>query len=552
MAKNIQPLMSLFSPEIQKEINKIPQEIFKKKKEIECVGKEIINIKEKLKIIDNQLKKSNKELITEEEKLSELLIKKYWFKVKQKKILSSINKELFAKLMEEIEYNSNYRNIKEIFLLFFNFKDKYKDELKFIIQNKGAFIELMNNSYKNIKLLFKENINQFNEKKKQILNLIEINRNESNFNNKNNQNNMIDVDDINYKIKNHLDIFIEFISNSFEKLSYKYKIKQINNYIEKINTKKNSILLNKILLENNLEEKELKIINLDIYCKNSYIIIEKYNSLRNVENKKEIINILSVLQQSSIPFKSQLKKEKIKEKNINVNKEKKDKAFNEYKISNDKNKENTKEKERENTKEKEKEKELEKNKTKNNISSQERNINNKILYISNKINNSLPFNKSQNHRLKESSYTEIYKNYKFKGNINTNFAKKLKIDINNSPERKIKKYGNINNNKTINPKKKKYFYNNEPLIIEKSSEKQKINKIFLPSRFVPKNRANIINSYSNLLLKEYHKSPTSEINHINKYMDISEDRVLKTEEGNKYIHLNLKHNKSLRKIFIKK
>ena len=555
MEKNTQSLLCLFGPEIQKEISKLPQELSKKKKEIENLKKEIFNIKEKLKIIDYQLKKINNELIKEEENLSILLLKKYSLKIKQKILLNSINKETFIFLLQnlikkESNLNSDIKKIKEIFLLFFNFKEEYKNELKFVVQNKITFIELMNNSYKNIKILYKENINQFNEIKKKIMDLIGVDGNKSNknyINNISNVNVKCVCDINNDEIKNGYNSIIEFVSNCFKRISFKNKIKKINDYIKKKNIKKNSIFLNKILLESSLEEKEQKIINLDIYCKNTYSILEKYKSLKNIENEKEIINMLSVLEKNQIPSKNQFKKEKIKEKEkdkkvIKDKKNKEDKIISKHK---------DKDKEKEIINEKEKEKE--KNKSKKNILSQERNANDKILYIGNKINTYSVFNQSQNQKLKESSFIEIYKNNQLNRNININYTPKIKINTYISFNKKIKTVQSLNNNnKTINPKKKKYLNSNGALLIDKSIEKPKINKIFLPSRFSQKKKSNIINSYSHLLIKEYHKSPTCEINLNNKSFDISEDKILKTEEGSKTFISNFEHNKNSQNIFIKK
>ena len=279
MEKNVQFRLNLFSPEMQKEINNLSQEMIKINREIVILKKEIINITEKIKEIENQLKKSNNELKLKEENLSQILSKKYLIKLKQKAIKKSINKELFNIFINNIIKKEN-KYLKEILLLFFNFKDEYKDELKFIIQNKETFIDILNNSYKNLKILFKENINQYNEINKKIINLI---------NNNLHLNNAINNNKFNY--------IIEYITNSFELIKYKNEIKKINDFIKKKNLIKNSIFLNKVLLENNKLEKEQNINNLEIYCKNANIIIDKCKNLNNIENEKEIINMILNLHQ---------------------------------------------------------------------------------------------------------------------------------------------------------------------------------------------------------------------------------------------------------------
>ena len=134
MSKIDKSCKTLFGPEIQKEINILPQELIKIKREIENLKKEILNIKEKYKTTQNQLKLNNDDIIIEEKSLTELLSKKYSIKTRQKGLIFSINKELFFLLFNNL-INDNNKYFKEIFLLFFNFKEDYKDELKYKIKN---------------------------------------------------------------------------------------------------------------------------------------------------------------------------------------------------------------------------------------------------------------------------------------------------------------------------------------------------------------------------------------------------------------------------------
>ena len=96
-----------------------------------------------------------------------------------------------------------------------------------------------------------------------------------------------------------------------------------------------------------------------------------------------------------------------------------------------------------------------------------------------------------------------------------------------------------------------------------SEEKLVINKISLKPndfRLVPKNNkmkkhSNIITSYNNLLINEYHRNPTFETNEINynKSLVIPNEKYLKTEFGNKKcININLKNIKYLNNIFNEK
>lgn len=523
MAKNHQSFKSLFGTEIQKEINLLPQELIKKKREIEEIKKDIINIKEKFQITEKQLKSNNNEIIIEEKNLSKLLSKKYSIKCIQKGLIKSINKEFYFFLIKSL-INKENKNFKEIILLFFNFKKEYKDELQFIIQNKESFIELMNNSYKNIKLLFKEDINRYKEIKQSIINII-------------NNNGYINID----KIKYPFNIIIEFILNCLEIINFKIKIKEIKEIIKKKNIKKNTIFINKIFLENEIEEKEQKLINLKTYCENIYNIIEKNKNNKNGDTEKEIIDMQTDLQKKYIlDNNNKCKKENIKEiNNVKVKVKEKKISNIKIKIGNDKEKERIK--------------------SKKNISSKEPKIKDKIIYKNNKNNKISNF--TQNKTLKELSCIELIKpNHLNKNRTKNDINPRIKINI--CPfTNKIKSVNSINNNKTVNPKRKKNIILNSQNNFNNSAEKKQVNKIFFPynySRFGSinnrlKKHSNMISSYNNLLMREYHKSPTYEIS-LNKSMGLLDDKFLKTEQGNnnKYININLEKSRVYSKLMNKK
>lgn len=516
MEKNKQSYETLFRPETKKEINLLPQEINKKKKEIELIKKEINNIKEKLNIININLNKHNNEIIEEEKKVSKLLVKKYSIKTKQKMIINSINKEKFIILINNL-VNIEYKNLKEIFLLFFNFKNEYKDELQFIIKNKESFIELMTNSYKTIKIYSKENINQFNEIKQKIINIIS-------------NNGYINIDKVTFPFN----LVIEFIMNCFELINIKNNINEINEIINNKNIKKNSIFLNKIIFENNIQEKEQRLNNLEVYTKSAINIIEKYKNLKNQETEKEIIDMLSKLPKNSFSninnkLRKQNKKEIIEKNKANY---KSKKSSNNIHLNEGK----------------------EKHKSKNNVFSQDLKLKDKIQYIGNKINILPKFNKIK--KTKELSCIEIYKNSQINKN---NYSPKIKINTYITFSNRIKSVNSLNNNnQTINPKRKKFINRSGQINFDKSARKLKINRIFLPSNMtrinsinnIFKKNKNMINSYNDLLIKDYHKSPTGEIS-FNKSISIINDKILKTE-GNKYININCEYRREHSNIFKKK
>ncbi len=344
MAKNKQSFKGLFVPETQKEINLLSQEISKRKKEIDIINKEINNIKDKSNIIQKKLNKYNNEIIVEEKNITELLTKKNKIKSKQKMIINSINKEIIIILINSL-VNIEYKNIKEIIVLFFNFKNEFKDELKIIIKNKESFVELMINSYKYIKFLAKEKTNQFNEMKQKIKNVIENNA-------------YINID----KIKYPFDFAIDFIKNCFELIDIRNKIIEINEIINGKNINKNKIFLNKIILEENLQVKEQELFNLETYIKNGSDIVEKYKNGKNQYTEKEIFEMID-----------NFKKKYINNKQKITNKIGKNNIILKTKNIND------------NLNIKEKEREKDRKKSKKNIISQDMKDNNKVQYITNKI-----------------------------------------------------------------------------------------------------------------------------------------------------------------------
>lgn len=519
MEKNKQPSINIFCPEIQKEIDILPQELIKKRKKIESLKKEIINIKEKLKIAENQLKKNNNELIKEEENLTKLLFKKHSLKLKQKKIINSINNEIFINIIQNLMRENKY--YKEILLLYFNFKDEYKEELQFIIQNKESFIDLINNSYTYLELLYKENTSQFNSIRQKIINLINNNK---------------DINDD--KINQSFNYIIEFINNSFDIISFKIKLKQINDYIKKKSIKKNSIFLNKMILENSIQDKEQKLSNLEMYCKYANNIIEKNQNLKNNGNEKEIIRLLSNLKEHSLSY-------------TNINKIKSQKKDNKKDIKYELKKSNDKEKEEE------KKRGKEKIRHKKIIISKEKKVKDKKTYIRNEIK-TLNSNKNKNQKLKELSYIEIFNNNQTNIIINTSLETKNNANI--SFNHKNKSIKNINNNHTINPKRPKYMNGNGQIFVEKTIEKQKVNRMLLQInnkrrvclKYQSKKNSDIVNIYNNIIIKEYLKSRSYEISP-NKSLIITDNIILKTEAGNnKITNMDAWNKRCLHNSFAKK
>jgi hypothetical protein len=146
----------------------------------------------------------------------------------------------------------------------------------------------------------------------------------------------------------------------------------------------------------------------------------------------------------------------------------------------------------------------------------------------------------------------VFKNYKrFVPNVKINsmitFNKSIKF---------LDGYKSFNNKQKLNPQKIKYINGNGQIDFDKSGQRKKVKKIMLPCSFMryssinKKIKKNEIfqKSYNNLLIKDYHKAPTTCENSFNKSLSLLEDKILKTE-GNKSMNIinieNKKYFKSL-------
>ena len=499
MSKQILSFKNIFGFETQKEINILPQELIKKRRELEVIKKEINNINEKLIKVEQKLKRHNKEIIIEENNLSVLLVKNHSIKLRQKMITTSIKKEEFNTFIKNI-MNEENKNIKEIIILFFNFKNEYKEEFKFILQNKDSLIELFNNSYLNIEILYNSNSNQFFEIKQNIINIISNNE---------------------YLIKNNLkypfNLIIEYITNSFELISVKNKINEINEYINNKNVFKNKLFLNKIIYENNIQENEQKIKTLEKYLKNANNIIEKYKDIQNHENEKEILEMIKQLLQNSCS-KKETKNEKEK-KFIKNN--------NEY---------SDKQKERN-----------ERIKLKKIMSLNGSKLKEKIICVGDKNNNNNLSIFKKNICLKDLSFNQLEMNTNFK-----NYSPKVKLNSYISFSNKIK---NTNSYKKkaikLSPDRKKFLNGNGQIYLDKSVEKPKVNKILLPYNYIRYSSINKnSNKVGNIIMRKYNKSPTYEYN-TNKSMYLLDDKTIKANR-NKFINFNFEQRMSFNNSFMRK
>ena len=503
MSKKRLSQQNLFNPETQKEIQLLPLVLVKKKKEIETIKKEIIIDEDKLLNFDDKLKKCNKEIIGEEKILSKLIMKKYSMKSSQKEILNTINKKIFNLFITNLMSKEN-QHFKEIILLFFNFKNDYKEQFKFIIQNKESLICLLKNSYKKIKILYISNRNQYNDITKNISNIIEKNEYEN-------------ID----KLKYPFNLIIQFIMNCFELINIKCKIKEINKEIEKQNVVKNKIFLDKIEIENIIEEKEKKVNILETYTKNVNNIIEKYNNLKNINSEKELFNILSNIIKNNSTSYSHNKLHK--KGNNSLKKTIENQNFQSNKI-------------------------IENSKCKKIMTYNEAKIKKNIILMGNKHSLSLSYKDNSKNKdlICPTISSNVFKNYK-------NIIPKIKLNSMITFDKSIKYlegYKSYNNKQKINPQKIKYINGNGQIDFDKSGERKKIKKIMLPCNFMRyssinkkiKKNENFRKSYNNLLIKNYHKAPTTCEISFNKSMSILEDKILKTE-GNKSMNINNSENK---------
>lgn len=496
---------NLFNPETQKEIQLLPLVLTKKKKEIETIKKEIIIDEDKLLNFEDKLKKCNKEIIGEEINLSKLIVKKYSIKSKQKEILNTINKKIFNLFITNLMSKEN-QQFKDIILLFFNFKNDYKEQFKFIIQNKESLICLLKNSYKKIKILHISNISQYNDIIKNINNIIE-------------KSGYANAD----KIKYPFNLIIQFIMNCFELINIKFKIKEINKEIEKQNVVKNKIFLDKIEVENIIEEKQKKVNILEAYTKNVNNIIEKYNNLKNIKSEKELFNILSNIINSNSTSYSHKKLQKKGNNSLKNTIENQSFQSNISTKTNQKNKNS---------------------KCKKIMTYNEAKIKKNIILINSKHSLSLSFkdNNKKKDLICPTISSNVFKNYK-------NFVPKIKINSIITFDKSLKY---LDGYKSYNKKQKiKYINGNGQIDFDKSGERKKIKKIMLPCSFMRYSSINkkikkneiFLKSYNNLLIKNYHKAPTTCEISFNKSLSLLEDRILKTEGNNSMNIINSENKK---------
>ena len=513
MSKKRLPQQNLFNPETQKEIQLLPLVLIKKKKEIETIKKEIIIDEDKLLNFEDKLKKCNKEIIVEEKNLSKLIVKKYSIKSNQKEILNKINKKMFNLFITNLMSEEN-QHFKDIILLFFNFKSDYKEQFKFIIQNKESLICLLKNSYKKIKILHISNINQYNDIIKNINNIID-------------KNEFANAD----KLKYPFNLIIQFIMNCIELINIKCKIKEINKEIEKQNVVKNRIFLDKIEIENIIEEKEEKINILEVYTKDVNKIIEKYNNLKNIKKEKELFNILSNLFKNNSISNSQNKQQK--QRNNSQKKTIENQSFQSNK-SIKINQENSK--------------------CKMIMTNKGAKLKKNIILMDSKHSLSLSYQDNSKNKdlICPNISRNVFKNYKrFVPNVKINsmitFNKSIKF---------LDGYKSFNNKQKLNPQKIKYINGNGQIDFDKSGQRKKVKKIMLPCSFMryssinKKIKKNEIfqKSYNNLLIKDYHRAPTTYEISFNKSLSLLEDKILKTE-GNKSMNIiNIENKKCFKSL----
>ena len=508
MSKKRLSQQNLFNPETQKEIQLLPLVLTKKKKEIETIKKEIIIDKDKLLNLEDKLKKCNKELIGEEKNLSKLIVKKYSIKTSQKDILNTINKKIFNLFITNLMSKEN-QNFKDIILLFFNFKNDYKDQFKFIIQNKESLLCLLKNSYKKIKILSISNINQYNDIIKNINYIIE-------------KNGYINVD----KLKYPFNLFIQFIMDCFKLINIKMKIKEIDKIIEKQNVLKNKIFLDKIEIENIIEEKQKKVNILETYTKNVNNIIKKYNNLKNINSEKELFNILSnIIKNNSNSYSNSKLQKQRNHSNKNTIENQNFKSNKNLKT----NQENSK--------------------CKKIMTYNEEKIKKNIILMDSKHSLSLSYQDNSNNKdlICPTISSNVFKNYK-------NFVPKIKINSMITFDKSLKcldSYKSYNNKQKINSQKIKYINGNGQINFDKSGERKKLKKIMLPCSFIRYSSINkkikkkeiFQKSYNYLLIKDYHKAPTTTEISFNKSLSLLEDKILKTE-GNKSMNsINIENKK---------
>ena len=257
---------NLLSIEMRKELNLLPNIIKEKKAEKEIIYKETLKAKEKINITKKELNKASVNILNLEKDYSSLMLKNDKIKTNQKILLNSINNEI---IQNNILIKNNIKDdVKELFYIFFNFENEFKEELSdFLFSDNIEITKLLIGAYAYLKMLQKDIPLKYKQIRNKILDII----------NKTNKETEEDI----YKL------ILLYIENIFTMLDNKEKNNIFKQKHESMTKKKNEIFIKLKLIEEQRKGKEEKLNLISSFIKELQILIEKNKLLLNFPNENE-------------------------------------------------------------------------------------------------------------------------------------------------------------------------------------------------------------------------------------------------------------------------
>ena len=268
------------SSNILKEIELLPSEFKEKSEEVRLLQKHLHELDSKYNKKKSQIEKLSKDIVKIENNLISNLEEISKIKSEQKLIMGSLNEESFKNFTQNFYKIPN--NYQQIILIFLQYEGKYKDELNFLMIKQDNFNALFRDSY-----LFFKSIEEFDsEKYESCRDKIKNLKNGDNFRfnksiksdkNKNNKN----------KLMHPFDVIIDFIDNTFKIIDNRKYNKEIIKNIKIESATKEKLFIENKILKNEINEKQEKLKNLNLYIKHINNISIKYkNFFCNSNNSK--------------------------------------------------------------------------------------------------------------------------------------------------------------------------------------------------------------------------------------------------------------------------
>ena len=268
------------SKNILKEIDLLPSEFKEKSEEVRLLQKHLHELNSKYNKKENQIDKLSKDINKIENNLISNLEEISKIKSEQKVIMDSLNEESFKNFTQNFYKIPN--NYQQIILIFLQYEGKYKDELNFLMIKQDNFNALFRDSYSFFKSIEEFDSEKYESCRDKIKNLkngdnFRFNKSIKSDKNKNNKN----------KLMHPFDIIIDFIDNTFKIVDNRKYNKEMIKIIKTESSNKEKLFIENKILKNEINEKQEKLKNLNLYIKHINNISIKYkNFFCNSNNSK--------------------------------------------------------------------------------------------------------------------------------------------------------------------------------------------------------------------------------------------------------------------------